>query len=352
MSISRRQLLVSGAGLAVSGALGSFGSANVWGQPAARRVGLALTIGLDKLSRNHYSPLPVALASCVNDAKAMERIAKNAGFTKVIPLHNENATRFEVCRHIYHASQRLKAGDLFLVTISSHGFTGAVGETADQEEDGKDEGWCLYDWMMVDDEAYSLWQLFQPGVRILAIADTCHAGTSAKLMNYAKSLGMNPNQPPVLDAEPKGPPLNPKSLPPGLAKNLGSVLGLPEDSPAVTDVFYPAKSLTDEEIEGTYQKGKADYDAVLGSVLSHLKSDAAMTASGLLIASSQDHQSSFAGNPYSAFTRELVEVWKNPPGSYRDLFTAILGRLRWQTPNWYPFGVLDPQFHSQRPFTV
>jgi metacaspase-1 len=353
MSISRRQLLASTAGLAASGILGGLESNNIWGQPTPKRVGLALTIGVNRVSPQHYPSQPEVLGSCVNDAQAMAKIATDAGFDKVLPLHDDKATRYEVSRHIYHAALRLKAGDLFLITVSGHGFTGAIGDTADLEDDGKDEGWCLYDWMMVDDELFNLWQLFQQGVRILAFADTCHSGTSAKVMNYAKSLGLVPsNKQPDLDAVPHGPLLNPKSLPKDFAVNSGKALRLPPESPAIADILYPSKSVPAKVFEDTYQNSKADYDAVQKSVASHLKASDTMYASGLLIASSQDHQPSYAGDPFSAFTREVIEVWKNPPPSYKDLYTAVHGRLRWQTPNWYPFGVFDPKFHSERPFTV
>jgi Caspase domain. len=353
MSLSRRAMLASSAGLLAGGVLGTAASENVWGQAPPQRIGLALTIGLGELSGEHYSSLPEKLPSCLNDAQAMTNIATNAGFHKVIQLTNGQATRFEVSRHIYHASQHLKPGDLFLVTISSHGFTGAVGKTPDVEETGKDQGWCLYDWMMVDDEIYNLWRFFAAGVRILAIVDTCHSGTSAKMMNYAKSIGMNPLLPPVIDAQPKGKPINPKSLPtPDFAKNISKALRLDDDSPAALDVFYPAKAIPAGVVKATYAKSKPTYDAVLQGVVSKAKGNEDMVASGLLIASSQDSQSSYAGPVLSAFTRELVEVWQNPPATYRDLHAAVVARLRWQTPNFYPFGVSDPQFHQQRPFSI
>jgi hypothetical protein len=351
MSISRRQFVASGLGLMAGGVCGAIKN-NVWGQDVPSRVGLALTIGLGELSPAHYNPVPTKLPACLKDAQAMSKIAHDHGFYKVINLSDSKATRFEVARHIYHASQRLKAGDLFMVTISSHGFTGAIGETADDEETGKDQGWCLYDWMMIDDELYNYWKLFQAGVRILVIADVCHAGTSVKVMNYAKSLGLRPGEQPSVDAEPKGPQINPKSLPKGFDKNIGSALKLPAASPSNLDIFEVAKSLPEATVRSTYQRSKLAYDRALESVLPDSKSNSDMSASGLLLASSQDSQPSYAGPQLSAFTRELVDVMRTPPASYRELFTSIHPRMRWQTPNWYPFGVFDPVFHGQRPFVV
>jgi hypothetical protein len=77
-----------------------------------------------------------------------------------------------------------------------------------------------------------------------------------------------------------------------------------------------------------------------------------MNASGLLISAAQDNQTARAGEPMSAFTRELVNVWRARPSTYRKLHSGILDRLRWHTPNFFVFGVLDPAFHDQSPFKI
>ncbi|MCU0880072.1 MAG: caspase family protein, partial [Pirellulaceae bacterium] len=231
MKLSRRQMLLSTTGMVVGGIWTSFGSRNVWGQDNAGRMGLALTIGVDRVDRQHYNPLPSPLPSCVNDANAMAEIARSQGF-RTITLTDAKATRLEVSRHIYFASQRMRPGDIFMISFSGHGPEHAPSTEPDAEPTGRDQGWCLYDWIMIDDELYSLFQLFQPGVRILAFADSCYSGTSTKVMRYAKSLAFAPDKSPSVDRElTKGAAdLTLKTLTVEHKRNLSKVMELPPDA--------------------------------------------------------------------------------------------------------------------------
>ena len=50
----------------------------------------------------------------------------------------------------------------------------------DDETDGLDETWCLYDRQLVDDELYGMFGKFAKGVRIVLLSDSCHSGTVAR----------------------------------------------------------------------------------------------------------------------------------------------------------------------------
>lgn len=51
---------------------------------------------------------------------------------------------------------------------------------SNDEPDGLDETWVLFDRQLVDDELYAAWLLFRPGVRIFVLSDSCHSGTMTK----------------------------------------------------------------------------------------------------------------------------------------------------------------------------
>ena len=73
------------------------------------------------------------------------------------------------------AAKQLRRGDLFFLTYSGHG--GQVPDVTGEEDDKKDETWCLYDGQLIDDELYFELSRFAAGVRILVLSDSCHSGT-------------------------------------------------------------------------------------------------------------------------------------------------------------------------------
>ena len=46
-----------------------------------------------------------------------------------------------------------------------------------EEEDKKDETWCLYDGELIDDEVFIELAQFAEGVRIIVLSDSCHSGS-------------------------------------------------------------------------------------------------------------------------------------------------------------------------------
>ena len=87
---------------------------------------------------------------------------------------------------------------MFLFTYSGHGsqtFDLNKDEDANDADGGLDETWCLYNGMLVDDEAYELWKKFKPGVRVLVLLDCCHSGSAIKAMPLFLSAEEKKNQP-------------------------------------------------------------------------------------------------------------------------------------------------------------
>lgn len=134
---------------------------------------LALHIGLNRISPDHYGT-DGALAGCVNDANAMQRIARAQGYSTV-KLLDEQATAENVLSHVMRAASSLQPGGTFLLTYSGHGAQ--VDDDSGDEVDGKDETWCLYDRMLIDDELWAALQRFPAGAQVVIVSDSCHSGT-------------------------------------------------------------------------------------------------------------------------------------------------------------------------------
>jgi metacaspase-1 len=153
-------------------------------------TGISLHIGINQYNHHTYRELHrirlAHLHTPANDAQAYLAVAQRFGFKPAIFI-NEKATAENMLKGIEVAARSLRKGDIFFLSFSGHG-----GKMLDKDGDEKqhdyegyqpdayDETWCLYDQMVADDELYSLFKRFGPGVRILVVADSCHSGTSIK----------------------------------------------------------------------------------------------------------------------------------------------------------------------------
>ncbi|MCE9527457.1 MAG: caspase family protein [Planctomycetales bacterium] len=190
--MSRRELLQVGgwgaAGLAAAAALPK-GLKAAGDEP----IGLALCIALNyqDFDSDAYAgwSLP-ELPGCLPDAETMKTIATARDF-RVKSLINRDATREAVENSILRAAVGndgkggLIAGDTLLISYSGHGAQ--MPDSNRDERDGKDEAWCLFDGLLLDDVLADLWSKFAPGVRIVVVSDSCHSGTMLKVALMQKS---------------------------------------------------------------------------------------------------------------------------------------------------------------------
>jgi metacaspase-1 len=142
--------------------------------------GISLHIGINSYNNRSYSPLGMrlpVLPNCNRDAIVYYEIAKRFRYDPAI-LTDKDATAEQILLGIEIAARYLECGDKFFVTFSGHGTH--IHDFDQDEDDARDEAWCCYDKLIIDDELYARWKLFRPGVRILVIADSCHSGTSTK----------------------------------------------------------------------------------------------------------------------------------------------------------------------------
>jgi len=278
--------------------------------------GISIHIGVNYLDTEHYGSDIAPLDTCEQDAKDMQTIALAQNFKSSHILLSENATREAVKSVIETASIELTYGDILLLTYSGHG--GFVLDTSDDEEDNLDETWCLYNGQLLDDELYYLWSLFDEGVRIFIISDSCHSGTVAKA---------NPS-------------------------------GVEPDSP-----IFKKKLLSYDIAKDVYLKNKDFYSDLEKFYGIKDESGEAVKASVKLFGACQDSQVSytmtFAKN--SIFTEKLKEIWDNGKftGNYEEFFDKIKNEVvaldflpTIQTPNLFSVGTKSSDFDNGKPFEI
>ena len=278
--------------------------------------GRSLHLGLNGVDPAHYAGWDGALAACEADAEDMETVAKSLGY-QTTKLLTAAATRDAVIAAIVAAADELESGDIFLMTVSSHG--GQVPDFNNDEDDGLDETLCLYDAQLIDDELWTLWSKFRAGVRILQIADCCHSGSNFRA---------------------------------ALTDQIGTArkaeLGVPRFMPRMVAAKTARNNLA------FYRKISDDLASqVSGSVTREMALPVA--ASLQAISGCQDNQLSYDGLLNGKFTGTLLEVWKAGAftGDYDAFCKAIVERMPpEQTPKHSRDGQPDPAFATQRPFEI
>ncbi|MCC0030027.1 MAG: caspase family protein [Brucellaceae bacterium] len=286
------------------------------------RTGLSLHVGLNHIDPNHYGS-DGALTACISDAEAMEAIARSQGYEVMDILRDGQGTRDAVMGTIREASRKLKSGDIFMFTYAGHGSQMA-DFNGDEPDDRLDETWCLFDAMMLDDEAYELWCGFEEGVRVLCVLDCCHSGTAIRMApgmfpgaDNSDASGVKPRMLPISVAQ-RAFRANPE-----LYRRIGSRPGG----------------------EGT----------LLADDIAMRPQRATVRCSVRLLSGCQDNQVSMDGFFNGRFTEELLKVWNDGRfrGDYHSFHRTIVnGMPPTQTPNHFKVGAENPAFDGQMPFLI
>jgi hypothetical protein len=236
----------------------------------------------------------------------MADLAKGEGFQVRATLTGVAATRDAVSVAMRAAADELNAdaegkGILFL-SFSGHGSqlptTGGVFES-----DHFDETWCLADGSLRDNTIHDLLMSFNPGIRILVIAENCYAGGGVE-------------------------------LPIGL---LGNLKRLRHESPVFTSGGTPLAAGTQANC--------------FGAPSIHFSK---IKASVLVLAACAENQQAQPG----LFTRHLLAVWRGGfNGTYCEFLDRIAGlvtpeAIQPQVPTIYMLGPHRPTFARQRPFSI
>ncbi len=265
-------------------------------------TGISLHIGLNAVDPMHYDGWDGTLNACEFDAHDMQALAKKGGFATT-QLLTKAATSANVIAAITSATKALKKGDIFFITYSGHG--GQVRDTNFDEPDRRDETWCLYDRELIDDEIYTLFGKFKPGVRVFALSDSCHSGSVVRAI------------PEFLEGGPRH-----RGMPRTIAERVEKA---------------------NKKLYAQIQKDTPPAETVT------------VKASVILISGCQDNQESRDGDRNGLFTEKLKAVWNagRYKGGYEHFRDLIANRMpRDQTPKFFTAGTRNAAFEAQKPFTI
>jgi len=297
---------------------------------STRPKSLSLHLGLNSVSPAHYGGWSGELTACEFDANDMAAIAR-ASRMKPTVLLTRRATRANALAAIRGASKSLKAGDLFFLTYSGHG--GQVPDVTGEEQDKKDETWCLFDGELIDDELYLELSKFAEGVRVLVLSDSCHSGTVTRA--------------PLGEADAVRRPGRSKMMPPAVAMRTYREHQAFYDK-LQKDVAKEAGRTLSLDPDAMLAAGRIIESQRLTTIAGECK------ASVLLISGCQDNQTSMDGDHNGAFTEQLLQVWNDGAyrGTYAKFHAAIRSRLpATQSPNFFTLGP-SATFVAQQPFSV
>ena len=302
------------------------GSRKAAAAKATRPRGRSLHIGLNSVAGSAYGGWTGPLAACEFDANDMAAIAESKGMRPTVLL-TRKATRAAAFDAMRSAARALRAGDLFFLSYSGHG--GQVPDVNGDEDDKRDETWCLYDGQVIDDELYLELCRFAAGVRILVLSDSCHSGSVAR--GIPLQVDTVPHQRPKLMPESVAMRTyrDHKAFYDKIQRDTAAAAGRP--------VVDPDMALAQVAVSGR-----------LGAIAAKMK------ASVILISGCQDNQTSMDGDHNGAFTEQVLNVWNQGKfsGNHAHFHARVRARLpATQSPNLFTLGRAGV-FLAQTPFTL
>lgn len=144
----------------------------------------ALHIGINQADTNGRDMNPKALLRYAHDdAQVMADISAANGFTNRRLLLDADATFENVVTEIRNAISHLAEGGMFLWSFSGHGtrFPGS-----EREHDPHDQGWILYDGILLDKCIRALLARFDKRARVVLVSDCCYGGNMVRHRRFAE----------------------------------------------------------------------------------------------------------------------------------------------------------------------
>jgi hypothetical protein len=292
-------------------------------------TGHSLHLGLNSVDPSHYDGWSGPLGGCENDANDMAAIARSQGYASTKVLLTQQATAGAFLNEMLALAEKVRPGDILFLSYSGHG--GQVPDLdGDEEDDGLDETWCLYDRMLIDDELFKLFSRFAPDVRIFMLSDSCHSGSVAR--NIMARSGVS------FDELPRAARRANEALVPGGASLAG---------------FDRIRLAPPDKTLAAYMKNESMYRSLQAAASGAEQGPCA--AGVILISGAQDNEVSWDGSANGLFTQTLKHVWDNGAfaGDYGSFHLRIkqylVGR---QSPNFFRVGNVTKAFREQKPFTI
>lgn len=282
--------------------------------------GYSLHIGLNHVDPSNYPGVPT-LNAAVNDAVFWESYGKKSGY-ETKSLHDKAATDKAVLDALHGYAEKLKPGDILLLTYAGHGSQIPNEKGGDYADERNDQTWCLYNRELLDDELFEAFGMFKEGVRILLVSDSCHSGTMAKALPDGTDLSeLLANG---LDKAGESRGLRSRKLPLAVEQEVARKFG--------KTVYQP--------LQKKY-KNKAQAENIKASVK--------------LLAACQDDQTTFDGEANGVFTESFIDIFKN--GKFKNataetLIDEIRERYYFPRPNFFQYGGIIPSFDKSFPFTI
>lgn len=149
---------------------------------------ISIHVGVNRPGGRNEPDLVHSEASAVR----MAQLAREAGYGSPLVLCGQWATREAVCQALQRAAELLGQDDRLLVTFSGHGCEQAdMDEGAQRDRSGRDQGWCLHDGTLLDDQLLACWQQFRTGVHIVIVSESCYSGDVARdePLDFCRAVG-------------------------------------------------------------------------------------------------------------------------------------------------------------------
>jgi hypothetical protein len=299
---------------------------------------MSIHIGLDHVDPQGYGGWAGRLASCEADARAMAELAQAQGIAVRAELLSAGATFDRVRAALQEVAAELQRDDYLLITFAGHGASyddiptqpgappaappstsGAGCDDVGDEDDGRDEAWCLYDTYLLDDELHGYFCKLAPGVRVCVVSDSCFSGTVIR---------HGSEEPAASGAQP--PPRRRRGPPVERERRL---------RPSTANALYRSQFRT------RYQSRSAAALPARARVAgAHI----------VLLAACQDHETAVEGDGHGLFTEHLLATWDRGrfQGSHAQFLAQIANATSpRQRPNLFLSGAPSPAFAGARPFT-
>jgi metacaspase-1 len=277
-------------------------------------VGVAVSVGLDRVDPDAYARWSGELRSSEQDAEDLAEMAVNQGFAATV-LRGSEARADGLRNGLMDAGKRLRSGDFLFLAYSGYGgeLSGRRVPSAAQGE----RAWALYDRLVPMAELAQLLIQFEAGVRVLIVADT---STGSGTVNRAVFM-------------------------PELTGVLAGLAGR-------IDEEYPRdKHVPHYVVEAAYVAQRDTFDELYAAE----RDWGNPGASVLVFAASTDNQFAWDGPRNSVFTDAFLRVWKRGRfvGSYLRFLEALQAAMPpTQTPQLTWLSEPDDLFLGQQPLSL